>query len=283
MYHDDFGFDALPLQSPLERTVRGGGLWLREQDYANKLLGLLLASELFSARSPGARPLLEDAPLATSWPEVTVRFSGEILDQDDLDTLLGCLLLTFGNPGRSSGATRFSLHDLVKRIRSKGRRLTAHSVERSLWRLAGASLAIDNEADHIRIRLRLVHALLCDNANGVCSLELNPRLLEGFRSSTNVERLLAIRAPLGATPFPRWLAGLLANSTGCLCLELDGLRRLCGLGHQAMAAFRERVNAALQAFSELGYIAAIDQNGPDRLVVTHHVARGEQSACLLVS
>jgi len=283
MYHDDFGFDALPLQSPLERTVRGGGLWVQEQDYANNLIGLLLASDLFSARNPGTRPWLEDAPLATSWPDVTVRFSGELLDQDDLDVLLGCLLSAFGNPGRTAGATRFALSDLAKRIRTKGRRLTVHAVERSLWRLAGTGLEIISANEQIRIRMRLVHALLCDSASGVCSVELNPRLLEGFRSSTSVERLLATRAPLGSAPFPRWLAGLLANATGCLCLELPGLRRLCGLTHQSMAAFRERAVAALQTFLDLGYIVAIDRKGPDRLVITHQVARGEQSACLLVS
>jgi len=283
MYHDDFGFDALPLQSPLERTVRGGGLWVQEQDYANNLIGLLLASDLFSARNPGTRPWLEDAPLATSWPDVTVRFSGELLDQDDLDVLLGCLLSAFGNPGRTAGATRFALSDLAKRIRTKGRRLTVHAVERSLWRLAGTGLEIISANEQIRIRMRLVHALLCDSASGVCSVELNPRLLEGFRSSTSVERLLATRAPLGSAPFPRWLAGLLANATGCLCLELPGLRRLCGLTHQSMTAFRERAVAALQTFLDLGYIVAIDRKGPDRLVITHQVARGEQSACLLVS
>lgn len=283
MYHDDFGFDALPLQSPLERTVRGGGLWVQEQDYANNLIGLLLASDLFSARNPGTRPWLEDAPLATSWPDVTVRFSGELLDQDDLDVLLGCLLSAFGNPGRSAGATRFALPDLAKRIRTKGRRLTVHAVERSLWRLAGTGLEIISADEQIRIRMRLVHALLCDSARGVCSVELNPRLLEGFRSSTSVERLLATRAPLGSAPFPRWLAGLLANSTGCLCLELPGLRRLCGLTHQSMTAFRERATTALQTFLDLGYIVAIDRKSPDRLVITHQVARGEQSACLLVS
>jgi len=283
MYHDDFGFDALPLQSPLERTVRGGGLWVQEQDYANNLIGLLLASDLFSARNPGTRPWLEDASLATSWPDVTVRFSGELLDQDDLDVLLGCLLSAFGNPGRTAGATRFALSDLAKRIRTKGRRLTVHAVERSLWRLAGTGLEIISANEQIRIRMRLVHALLCDSASGVCSVELNPRLLEGFRSSTSVERLLATRAPLGSAPFPRWLAGLLANATGCLCLELPGLRRLCGLTHQSMTAFRERAVAALQTFLDLGYIVAIDRKGPDRLVITHQVARGEQSACLLVS
>jgi len=283
MYHDDFGFDALPLQSPLDRSPRGSGPWVQEQDYAGQLVGLLLASDLFSARTPGPHPVLEDALLATSWPGVVVRFTGESLDQDDLDALLGCLLLAFGNPGRSAGSTRFPLRDLARRIGGKGRRPTVRGLERSLWRLAGAGLGVTSEDGKIRTQTRLIHALLCDSAGSTCSVELNPRLLDGFRSPTSVERLLATRAPLGAAPFRRWLAGLLANSSGCLCLELAGLRRLSGLVHQPMSAFRERAEAAFQAFLELGYIVSIEQNGPDRLVVNHQVARGEQAACLLVS
>lgn len=283
MYHDDFGFDALPLPSPFDRPARAGGLWAQEQDYSGKLIGLLLASDLFAARAPGARHMLEDTPLATSWPGVEVRYSGEFLDQDDLDILLGAVLLVFGNPGRSSGSARFPVRDLIRRIRGKGRRLTSRAVERSLWRLAGANIAIQSLDGRIRMQTKLVHGLFFDTENGTCFLELNPRLLEAFHSPTSVERLLATRAPLGTAPFHRWLAGLLANATACLCLELPGLRRLSGLVHQPMAVFRERAEAALRDFSDLGYIISMEQHGPDRLVVTHQVARGEQSACLLVS
>ena len=157
MYHDDFGFDALPLQSPLDRSPRGSSLWVQEQDYASQLVGLLLASDLFSARTPGPHPVLEGALLATSWPGVVVRFTGESLDQDDLDTLLGCLLLAFGNPGRSSGSTRFPLRDLARRIGAKGRRPTVRGLERSLWRLAGAGLGVTSEDGKIRTHTRLIH------------------------------------------------------------------------------------------------------------------------------
>lgn len=281
MYHDDFGFDALPLPSPLDRPLRGG-LWAQEQDYSGKLIGVLLASDLFGVRSAGARPLLQDALLATCWPDVDIRYSGEQLDQDDLDVLLGVLLLVFTNPGRSTGAVRFQPRDLIRRIHGKGRRLTARTVERALWRLSSGGMTIASDDGQIKIQTRLVHGLFHDAASGVFALEINPRLLEGFHSATGIERLLATREPLGAAAFPRWLAGLLANASSCLCLEMDGLRRLSGLTHQAMPAFRERAESALQIFSDLGYIVSMEAIGPDRLVVNHQVARGEQSACLLV-
>jgi hypothetical protein len=283
MYHDDFGFDTLALESPLDRDARSGASGDLEQDFAANLVGLVLASDLFSARKSGPRPWREDAPLATSWSGAQVRFSGEQLDQDDLDTFLGCLLLAFRNPGRAPGSSRFHLRDLTRLIRPKGRRFAARCLERSLWRLATARLEIEDGTGHIQIQSRLFHALLRDSASGLCSLEVNPRLMDGFRSATNLERLIAMRLPLGTGPFRRWLAGFLANTSGCLRVELDGLRRLSGLGHQPLPAFRDRAVTALQDLLDLGYIVSMEPNGPDRLVVTHQIARREHAACQLVS
>lgn len=283
MYLDDFGFDTLALDSPLDRAVRGGNAVTPEMDFSGKLVGLVLGSDLFTARKLGPRPWREGEILATSWPGVTVRFSGERLDQDDLDAYLGCLLLAFRNPGRTPGTTRFSLRDLTRLIRPKGRRFAARCLERSLWRLAAARVEIEGVDGQVEIQARLVHALLRDSAAGVCSMDLNPRIMEGFRSATSLERLIATRNPLGTGPFRRWLAGMLANATACVRLDLAGLRRLSGLSHQPLPAFRVRAVTALQDLLDLGYIASIEPNGPDRLVVTHQIARKEYAACFLVS
>jgi hypothetical protein len=283
MYHDDFGFDALALESPLDRAGRVGATGDLEQDFAGNLVGLTLASDLFTARKLGPRPWREGVPLSTSWPGVTVRFSGERLDQDDLDTFLGCVLLAFRNPGRGHGSTRFHLRDLIRLIRPKGRRFAARCLERSLWRLAAARVEIEGEDGHVQIQSRLIHALLRDSAAGVCSLDINPRIMDGFRSATSLERLIATRVPLGTGPFRRWLTGFLANASSSLRLELEGLRRLSGLSHQPLPAFRVRAVAALQDLLDLGYIVSLEPNGPDRLVVTHQIARREHAACLLLS
>ena len=177
MYHDEYGFDALALDSPLDRTERTGEGAVLEENFAGNLVGLILASDLFTARNLGPRPWIEGLVLATSWSGATIRFSGERLSQDDLDTLLGCVLLAFRNPGRSAGATRFSLRDLTRLIRPTGRRFAARCLERSLWRLAAARLEIESGAGQILIQTRLIHALLCDSAAGVCSTEINPRIM----------------------------------------------------------------------------------------------------------
>lgn len=283
MYHDDFGFDTLTLESPLDRAVRPGAGGDLEVDFAGNLVGLILASDLFSARKCGPRPWQEETPLATSWAGATVRFSGEQLDQDDLDTYLGCALLAFRNPGRSPGTSRFHLRDLTRLIRPKGRRFAARCLERSLWRLAAARLEIEDDAGQLHIQSRLIHALLRDSSTGLCSVEVNPRVMDGFRSATGLERLIATRLPLGTGPFRRWLAGFLANSSGCLRLDLAGLRRLSGLTHQPLSTFRERAVTALQDLLDLGYVVSLEPNGPDRLVVTHQIARREQPACQLLS
>jgi hypothetical protein len=283
MYHDEIAFDAMTLGSPLTAKVRTGLTDTLEQDFSNHLLGLLLASDLFAARHPGPRHWLESHVLATCWEDAVIRFSGERLDQDDLDALLGCVLLAFRNPGRDIGSTRFSLRELTRLIQPKGRRIPARVLERSLWRLSAARIEIEGLDGHFHIQARLLHTLLCDRAAGLCAIDVNTRIMEGFRSATAVERLLATRAPLGIGSLRRWLAGLLANSPSSLRLEIEALRRLSGLTRQPVAAFRVRAVAALQALLDLGYIASIEPCGPDRLVIRHQIARGEDSACLLLS
>jgi hypothetical protein len=282
MYHDEIGFDAMPLANPFGNDGRPGPADALEQEFADRLVGLILASDLFAARNPGPRAWLDDVPVAACWEGALIRFCGERLDQDDLDAFLGCVLLAFREPGKS-GAARFRLRDLTRLIRPKGRRFDARRLERSLWRLASARIEIEESAGCVRMQARLLNTLLCDSAAGICAVDLSPRLMEGFRSAQAVERLLAARAPLGSAPFPRWLAGLLAHGPACVCLDLGALRRLSGLSRQPMPAFRVRAIAALQDFLDLGYVAAIEPAGPDRLVAKRPVARGEEPACLLLS
>lgn len=282
MYHDEIAFDAMPLANPFDAEARPGPAEALEEGFADRLAGLVLASDLFSARNPGPRTRLEEAPVASCWDGATIRFCGERLDQDDLDAFLGCVLLAFRESGRT-GAARFRLRDLTRLIHPKGRRFDARRLERSLWRLASARIEIEEEAGCVRMQARLLHTLLCDRAAGICALDVSPRLMQGLRSAQAVERLLAARAPLGSAAFPRWLAALLLNGPATQRLDMTALRRLSGLTRQPMPAFRVRAIAALQDFLDLGYLAAIEPAGPDRLVAKRPVARGEEPACLLLS
>jgi hypothetical protein len=81
MYHDEYGFDALALDSPLDRTERTCGNPNLEENFAGNLVGLILASDLFTARNLGPRPWTESLVLATSWSGATIRFSGERLSR----------------------------------------------------------------------------------------------------------------------------------------------------------------------------------------------------------
>lgn len=283
MYHDEIGFDAMALQGPLAQDEQAGAAGALEQGVSSRLLGLILASELFAARHAGPRNWHDDVALESCWHGADIRFSGEALDQDDLSAFLGCVILAFRAPGRGLGSTRFRLRDLTRLVRPRGRHFDARRMERSLWRLAAARIEIEDAAGEYHIQARLLHTLLCDRAAGICAVDVNPRIMEGFRSATGVERLLATRAPLGSDGFRRWLAGLLANSPGTLRLDFAALRRLSGLSHQPLPAFRTRTVAALQALMDLEYIAAIEPCGPDRLVIHHRVSRGEEAACLLLS
>ncbi len=282
MYHDEIGFDALALSSPLDSAATSGPAAVLEQDFAGRLLGLVLASDLFAARRSAPRQRQDGLVLATCWPDAEIRFSGDPLDQDDLDALLGCLLLAFRAPATARGSARFALRDLTRLLRPKGRRFDALRLEGSLWRLAAARIDI-REQDGVRMQARLFNTLLCDSSSGICAVDVNQRILSAFGDAGRVERLVALRAPLGSDGFRRWLAGLLLQGPASLRLDYQALRRLSGLSRQPMTAFRVRAVAALQDFLDLGVLASVEPAGPDRCILSRPAARGEQAACLLLS
>ena len=281
MYHDEIGFDTMTLTSPLDSAHPTCAVDSLEQGLSARLLGLVMASDLFAARSWSPRQWQEGVALETCWPGAAIRFCGERLDQDDLDAFLGCLLLAFR--GQAKGSARFSLRDLARLIRPKARRFDARRLERSLWRLASARIDIEDAAGCYVIQVRLLNTLLCDRAAGICALDVSPRMLAAFDDAARLERLLATRAPLGSDGFARWLAAFLSYGPAALRLDFGALRRLSGLPRQPMAAFRLRAVAVLQDFLDLGAIAAIESAGPDRLIVSRPAARGEEPACLLLS
>ena len=281
MYHDEIGFDAMTLTSPLDSDPEARAADGLEQGLSTRLLGLVLASDLFAARTCSPRQWQEGLPLAACWPGATLRASGERLDQDDLDAFLGCLLLAWRSQTR--GSARFSLRDLARLIRPKARRFDARRLERSLWRLAATRIDVEDAAGSYALQVRLLNTLLCDRAAGLCALDVSPRMLAAFDDAQRIERLLAARAPLGSDGFTRWLAAFLSHGPAALRLDFAALRRLSGLTRQPMAAFRIRAVAALQDFLDLGSLAAIESAGPDRLIVSRPVARGEEPACLLLS
>ncbi|MHC1791280.1 hypothetical protein [Solidesulfovibrio sp.] len=283
MYHDEIGFDAMTLTSPLDSAPQTGAADSLEQGLAARLLGLVLASDLFSARACAPRQWQEGVVLETCWPGAAIRFCGERLDQDDLDAYFGCLLLASRSPGPAKGLARFSLRDLARLTRPKTRRFDATRLERSLWRLAAARIDVEDAAGSYAIQVRLLNTLLCDRAAGLCAVDVSPRMLAAFGDAQCLERLLAARAPLGADAFARWLTAFLGNGPATLRLDFTALRRLCGLTRQPMATFRVRAVAALQDLLDLGTIAAIEPAGPGRLIVSRPVARGEEPACLLLS
>lgn len=282
MYHDEFGFDAMTLESPLVPEAKAGPADALEQGFTGRMAGLILSSDLFAARGAGPRHWIDDLVLATCWEGATIRYCGERLDQDDLDAFLGCVLLAFRDTGRS-GAARFRLRDLTRLIRPRGRAFATRRLERSLWRLASARIEIEEGEGHVRMQAKLLNTLLCDHAAGICAVDVSPRIMEAFRSGPAVEHLLACRAPFGSGPFHRWLACLLTHGPAACRLDLAALRRLSGLTRQPMPAFRVRAITALQDFLDMGLIAAIEQAGPDRLVAMRPIARGEEAACLLLS
>ena len=281
MYHDEIGFDAMTLTSPLDSAPQTCAADSLEQGLSERLLGLVMASDLFTARGSSPRQWQEGVALESCWPGAAIRFSGERLDQDDLDAFLGCLLLAFR--GQAKGSARFSLRDLARLIRPKARRFDARRLERSLWRLASARIDVEDASGCYALQVRLLNTLLCDRAVGICAVDVSPRMLAAFGDAARLERLLAARAPLGSDGFSRWLAAFLSHGPAALRLDFLALRRLSGLTRQPMAAFRIRAVAALQDFLDLGAIAAIESAGPDRLIVSRPAARGEEPACLLLS
>lgn len=238
---------------------------------------LFLASDLFPACSSRRGNRLERAPLNVVPFVQSAVYSGERLDQFDLDVFLGCVLKDI----RKEKPARRSMRDF---LRTLGRRPTPPCVARleaSLLRLAAARIELADQ--RFGCCVQLVESVLVDREQGVCRVKAAPEALAALGETERLEELAKVRLRLGQRLLAKWLAGLITVVGGESCLlDLNRLRDLCGMRSASMANFSDRALAALSTLVDMGYIHSTHQSPNGRFMIVRHTGRSVAPECQLV-
>jgi len=241
---------APPMGVPEGRRAAGGGMFLYPAAY--------LASALFAASRLRRRRATECAALPVLKGGARLVFSGERLDQDDLDVFLGCVehSLEQQRPGR--GSVRFAVDDFLRRLGRRDTPATRERLAASLLRIELSRIALCDEEMNAYANL-----LVCvgfDLGRDVWFAEVNPDVLAAFARATNPLGFIHTRLRLGPRPLAKWLFGLAWTLQDDCLLRSGELRRLCGCQALEGAPFRALFRKALSALALVGYGAAVTED-----------------------
>lgn len=218
---------------------------------------LVARSAIFGVLERGTREHLQDAPVA-AWGSTTISFSGELLDQADLDTWLAVLhharqqiAPCLDGPTQHLPLTiklRHLLQSMGRPTGGKDLKWLADSLYRLTGRVtlrSGSSLYAGGLVSSVRIeRLSTAH------------LTLNSDLAELFAAGNTLVSLTQrqhLRSDLA-----KWLHGFLASHQGpALTITTEKLRDLCR-SRSDTKHFRQALKKACAELADIGQLRAVD-------------------------
>lgn len=253
-----------------------------ERCFLRRAPDLFLASGLFLAGQTGAahvrqRRNVDCVTVETLCADKTLRFSGETLDQSDLDALLACLATCLEQGGPTNDFWRASPELALKRLGRRADRAGALAFVKSLTRLEAARIEVRGE--RYRCSARLITRLLLDTADKTALVEFDSGLLAYFLGRPGLATLLRQRRELGRDGLAKWLLGAGWATSGCFAVDLDRLKRLCGRetagSATGLADFERELRAAMVGLQRVGAGTRLEIHGHS--MVFDHGEHGDRA------
>lgn len=200
----------------------------------------VLRSALFSVVGKGNRKFEKKVQKA-SFNGYTVKYTGEQLDQADLDVWLECLSRC---QETALGYTvRFSSYEFLKSIGRDTGKSQYNWLNDSLSRMqvSGVELS-DGKFSYMG---SLINDIYREEETGENCLVLNPKIAVCFGDSgwTGINRL--IRMQLKGKPLTQWLHGFYSSHTNPLPIKVVTLKMLCGSEVSELYKFRQMLKKSL--------------------------------------
>jgi len=217
-------------------------LWL---DEVRAVPNSFLRSALFGAIRKGRRRFIKGEQIA-SVDGIEVRYTGERLDQGDLDVWEALLHAARDqNLGSQVRVTSYALLKLMGRADTGGNRQTLH---RRVTRLRAGAIEI-KQGRYVYIG-GLVDEAYKDEETQEWIIVLNPRLraLYGPDQFTQIE--WAVRHELDGQQLAQWLHGFYASHAKPFPIKIETLHKLCGSEAVLMSDFAKKLRKALDAVAE---------------------------------
>ncbi|WP_395971275.1 plasmid replication initiator TrfA (plasmid) [Candidatus Arsenophonus nilaparvatae] len=206
----------------------------------------ILRSALFGLVAKGKRKI-EKRVLKSTLNGYTVRYSGEQLDQADLDVWLECLQrcqqIPLGN------IVKFSSYEFLKSInRNTGK--SAHEWLKSVFfRLKFNDIEISD--GKYTYSGSLISEHFRDEETSENCLILNPRIVDCFGDVGWTGITKTLRLKLKGKPLTQWLYSFYSSHAKSFPIKVETIKILCGSEVSELKTFKQKLKKALL---ELSYV-----------------------------
>jgi hypothetical protein len=223
---------------------------------------VILRSALFGAIRPGRRKYMSRQALA-SWKGDSVRYTGERLDQADLDVWLQCV--HFARRTRLGLEVRFHLKAFLRELGRPAGGTAVEWLKTSLSRMNASAVAIT--ARNQTYEGSLIQEAYSDESTGYYVVILNPTLAALFvagHTRLSWEKRLA----LGKDQLAKWLYSYVgthrATKSSPHRIAVTRLQELCG-NESTARDFRYKLQAKMALLKNTGVVAEWRITGRDAL------------------
>ncbi|MGE4557821.1 MAG: hypothetical protein AB7D07_13495 [Desulfovibrionaceae bacterium] len=248
----------------------GGAMRFRKQR-----LGIYLASDLFTSSYNKASGAVSRKPLASMARGKRLYYTGEILDQWDLDVLMHCAMQS-RLPPDASGQFKTSPAVMLRELGLRNDQRNRDRIYASLSRLHSGCLEIAGK--RYTYMTRLLNRALLDRDRQLCLLEANADLVAAFQRGARSALDFRDRLTLGRNGMAKWLHGILLVFRGGFSANMTALRRLCGAERFTARAFAARTAKALELLSDARLVSGWEMDG-DVVRVMASPAEPRRTAC----
>ena len=204
-----------------------------------------LRSALFGAIAKGKRRYI-DGELLAALDGIEIRYTGQRLDQGDLDAWASVLhAVRQQDLGGQCRVTSYALLKLMGKTDSGKNRTT---LNKRITRLVASALTV-KQGRYIYIGSLIARAAK-DEETQEWVIELDARLRPLFAADQFTQVEWAVRHALDGQPLAQWLHGFYASHAAPFPLKIETLHQLCGSQSALMSDFAKTLRKALDAVAE---------------------------------
>jgi len=215
-----------------------------------------LRSALFGAIAKGRRRYL-DGDLIAAVDGIEIRYTGQRLDQGDLDVYEGILHVGRQQAlGSKCHVTSYTLLKLMGKTDTGGNRAVLH---KRITRLRAG--AVEVRQGHYCYIGGLIDEAYKDEITQEWVIVLNPKLAALFAPDQFTMVDWSARLALKGHQLAQWLHGFYASHAKPYSMKVETLHRLCGSENKELKGFRRDLREALNALAAVaGWTWHIDDS-----------------------
>lgn len=216
----------------------------------------ILRSSLFGVVGKGAREYQKDVLKATVGG-ITIKYTGDQLDQSDLDVYLECLRRLSNFP--LGNHVRFSVYNFLKALNRNTGKRDHQWIKCCFVRLTYCTVEIND--CKVYYTGHLINEMFRDETSGEFVISLNKSISVLFSDKKWTGLQLKEREALSGKQLAKWLHGFFSSHDKPFPYKVDTLRILCGSDVKVLKTFKQKLKKALIDLSiATGWNCWMDEN-----------------------